>query len=108
MENKVDIGRIITAENGKARPDAEGEVLFAASFFEWFTEEAARLYGDVIPHSNATSRTHVIKEPVGVWVDHPVELPYCNGSAGPCCRMHCDSQVRWSYPLLFQCLGCAV
>lgn len=66
VENKVDIGRIITAENGKARPDAEGEVLFAASFFEWFSEEAARLYGDVIPHSNATSRTHVIKEPVGV------------------------------------------
>lgn len=40
--------------------------MFAAGFFEWFAEEAPRLYGDVIPHSNATSRTHVIKEPVGV------------------------------------------
>ena len=65
-ENKLDLGRIITAENGKAKVDAEGEVLFAASFFEWFAEEAPRVYGDVIPHSNATSRTHVIKEPVGV------------------------------------------
>ena len=66
VENKVDLGRIITAENGKAKADAEGEVLFSASFFEWFAEEAPRVYGDVIPHSNSTSRTHVIKEPVGV------------------------------------------
>ena len=65
-ENKLDLGRIITAENGKAKVDAEGEVLFAASFFEWFAEEAPRIYGDVIPHSNAANRTHVIKEPVGV------------------------------------------
>ncbi|KAL5362580.1 Aldehyde/histidinol dehydrogenase [Aspergillus floccosus] len=65
-ENKEDIGRIITAENGKAKADAEGEALFAASFFEWFGEEAARVYGDVIPHSNPTSRIQVLKEPVGV------------------------------------------
>lgn len=65
-ENKEDIGRIITAENGKARADAEGEALFAASFFEWFAEEAPRVYGDVIPHTNPTSRTHVLKQPVGV------------------------------------------
>ncbi|KAF9886455.1 Succinate-semialdehyde dehydrogenase, mitochondrial [Aspergillus nanangensis] len=63
---KEDIGRIITAENGKSKADAEGEVLFAASFFEWFAEEAPRIYGDVIPHSTPTSRTHVLKEPVGV------------------------------------------
>lgn len=66
VENKEDIGRIITAENGKAKGDAEGEALFSASFFEWFAEEAPRVYGDIIPHSNPTSRTHVLKEPVGV------------------------------------------
>ncbi|KAI9929627.1 hypothetical protein ASPWEDRAFT_740991 [Aspergillus wentii DTO 134E9] len=66
VENKVDIARIITSENGKAKADAEGEVLFAASFFEWFAEEAPRICGDVIPHSNPSSRTHVLKEPVGV------------------------------------------
>ncbi|KAL3457670.1 Aldehyde/histidinol dehydrogenase [Aspergillus heterothallicus] len=66
LENKQDLGRIITAENGKSKGDAEGEVLFSASFFEWFAEEAPRIYGDVIPHSNPSSRTQVIKEPVGV------------------------------------------
>lgn len=66
VENKEDIGKIIVAENGKAKADAEGEALFAASFFEWFGEEASRTYGDVIPHSNSSFRTRVIKEPVGV------------------------------------------
>lgn len=66
VEKKEDLGKIILAENGKAKADAEGEVLFSASFFEWFAEEAARIYGDVIPHSNPTSRTEVIKEPIGV------------------------------------------
>jgi succinate-semialdehyde dehydrogenase/glutarate-semialdehyde dehydrogenase len=66
LENKEDLARIITAENGKAKADAEGEVVFSASFFEWFAEEAPRIYGDVIPHSNGSSRTHVIREPVGV------------------------------------------
>ncbi|OAR01678.1 hypothetical protein LLEC1_02197 [Akanthomyces lecanii] len=66
LENKQDLGKIILAENGKARGDAEGEVVFAASFFEWFAEEAARTYGSVVPHSNPTFRTQVVKEPVGV------------------------------------------
>ncbi|KAL4940911.1 hypothetical protein BDV06DRAFT_213112 [Aspergillus oleicola] len=66
VQNKEDIGKIITAENGKAKGDAEGEALFSASFFEWFSEEAPRIYGDVIPHSNPSSRTQVNKEPVGV------------------------------------------
>ncbi|GJC80491.1 glutarate-semialdehyde dehydrogenase DavD [Colletotrichum liriopes] len=66
VENKEDLGKIITAENGKWKGDAEGEALFAASFFEWFGEEAPRVYGDIIPHSNPTHRTRVIKEPIGV------------------------------------------
>lgn len=65
-EHKEDIGKIITSENGKAKADAEGEVLFAAGFFEWFGEEAARIQGDVVPHSNPTSRTRIMKEPIGV------------------------------------------
>ncbi|KZL64577.1 succinate-semialdehyde dehydrogenase (NAD-dependent aldehyde dehydrogenase), partial [Colletotrichum tofieldiae] len=66
VENKEDLEEIITAENGKSKGDAEGEALFAASFFEWFGEEAPRVYGDIIPHNNPTHRTRVIKEPVGV------------------------------------------
>lgn len=59
IENKVDIGKVITAENGKANGDAEGEALFSSSFFEWFAEEAPRLYGDVVPHSNSSARTQI-------------------------------------------------
>ncbi|TQN64348.1 Succinate-semialdehyde dehydrogenase [NADP(+)] [Colletotrichum shisoi] len=66
VENREDLGKIITAENGKAKGDAEGEALFAASFFEWFGEEASRIYGDIVPHSNPTYGTRIIKEPVGV------------------------------------------
>ncbi|KAF5628897.1 succinate-semialdehyde dehydrogenase (NADP+) [Fusarium sp. NRRL 52700] len=65
-ENKADIAKIITAENGKAKADAEGEVVFSAGFFEWFAEEAPRLYGDVVSHSQPNSRIQVIKQPVGV------------------------------------------
>ncbi|KAF4810133.1 Glutarate-semialdehyde dehydrogenase DavD [Colletotrichum tropicale] len=66
MENKTDLATLITWENGKAKADAAGEVVFAASFLEWFAEEAARIYGDVIPHSNPNMRVSVLKEPVGV------------------------------------------
>lgn len=66
MENKDDLATLITWENGKSVADAAGEVIFAASFLEWFAEEAARIYGDVIPHSNPTFRVSVMKEPIGV------------------------------------------
>lgn len=66
MENKDDLATLITWENGKAAPDAKGEVLFAASFLEWFAEEAPRVYGDLIPHTQPGFRVAVHKEPVGV------------------------------------------
>ncbi|KAH8427439.1 NAD-dependent succinate-semialdehyde dehydrogenase [Aspergillus melleus] len=66
LENQEDLAKLITLENGKAKPDAAGEVLFAASFLEWFSEEAARIYGDVIPHSQPSFRVSVLKEPIGV------------------------------------------
>jgi succinate-semialdehyde dehydrogenase / glutarate-semialdehyde dehydrogenase len=66
LANKKDLATMVSCENGKAQSDAAGEVLFAASFLEWFAEEAPRIYGDVIPHTNPTSRTMVLKEPIGV------------------------------------------
>ncbi|KAF4314367.1 hypothetical protein GTA08_BOTSDO01298 [Botryosphaeria dothidea] len=66
VAHRGDLGAIVTAENGKAKGDAEGEALFAAGFFEWFAEEAPRLYGDVVPHSNPAARTAVLRQPVGV------------------------------------------
>lgn len=64
--NEDDLATIITAENGKARADAVGEVQMAASYFEWFSEEAVRIYGDVVEHTNPSLRTRIIKAPVGV------------------------------------------
>lgn len=66
LENAEDLATLISWENGKAKADAAGEVLFAASFLEWFSEEAGRVYGDVIPHSAPGFRVSVLKEPVGV------------------------------------------
>lgn len=65
-ENAEDIARLITWENGKPIADAKGEVAYAAGFFEWFSEEAPRTYGDTIPATVAGNRVFTIKEPVGV------------------------------------------
>ncbi|CVK91405.1 probable UGA2-succinate semialdehyde dehydrogenase [Fusarium mangiferae] len=66
LENKDDLAVLITSENGKSKADAAGEVLFAASFIEWFAEEAPRIYGDVISHSQSSFRVSTLKEPIGV------------------------------------------
>lgn len=66
IENQEDIATLITWENGKPIGDARGEALYAASFLEWFSEEAPRVYGETIPASVAGSRVATFKEPVGV------------------------------------------
>ncbi|KAI9702281.1 MAG: succinate semialdehyde dehydrogenase NADP+ linked [Bogoriella megaspora] len=66
VDNAEDIAKLITWENGKPLPDAKGEVTYASNFFEWFSEEAPRSYGDTIPASIAGNRVFTIKEPVGV------------------------------------------
>ena len=66
LQHREDLATIISWENGKSKSDASGEVLFAASFLEWYSEEAARVYGDVIPHSAPGFRVSVTREPVGV------------------------------------------
>uniref|UniRef100_A0A8C4U3M3 Succinate-semialdehyde dehydrogenase, mitochondrial n=1 Tax=Falco tinnunculus TaxID=100819 RepID=A0A8C4U3M3_FALTI len=66
VENREELARIITAENGKPLKEAQGEILYSASFLEWFAEEARRVYGDVIPASAKDRRILVLKQPVGV------------------------------------------
>jgi len=66
MENADDLAAILTAEMGKPLAEAKGEVLYGASFVEWFGEEAKRIYGDVIPGHQRDKRIVVIKQPVGV------------------------------------------
>lgn len=65
-ENAEDLATLITWENGKPLADAKGEASYAASFLEWFSEEAPRNYGDVIEASIPGNRVFTIKEPVGV------------------------------------------
>jgi len=66
MENQDDLGVLMTAEQGKPLAEAKGEVAYAASFIEWFGEEAKRVYGDTIPSHAADKRIMVLKEPIGV------------------------------------------
>jgi len=61
-----DLARIMTAEQGKPLAEAKGEVVYGASFIEWFAEEARRIYGETIPSTDAGKRFLVIKQPIGV------------------------------------------
>ena len=61
-----DLARIMTAEQGKPLAEAKGEVVYGASFLEWFAEEARRIYGETIPSTDGNKRFLVIKQPIGV------------------------------------------
>ncbi|HCL3680315.1 TPA: NADP-dependent succinate-semialdehyde dehydrogenase [Pseudomonas aeruginosa] len=66
IEHQDDLGRLLTQEQGKPLAEARGEIAYAASFFEWFGEEAKRVYGDIIPGHQPDKRLMVIKQPIGV------------------------------------------
>ncbi len=66
LENADDLARLITAEGGKPLLEAKGEVLYGASFVEWFAEEGKRTYGESIPSPAASTRLLVVKQPIGV------------------------------------------
>ncbi len=61
-----DLALLMTSEQGKPYAEAKGEVLYAASFVEWFAEEAKRVYGDTVPATQADKRLVVIMQPIGV------------------------------------------
>ena len=65
-EHVEDLAALMTAEQGKPLHEASGEIAYAASFLEWFAEEARRIYGDVIPSHAADKRIVVTREPIGV------------------------------------------
>ncbi len=66
LENEEELARLMTEENGKPFKEALGEVRYAASFVEWFAEEAKRIYGRTVPGKSENHRIKVIKQPVGV------------------------------------------
>ncbi len=66
MANQEDLAQIMTAEQGKPLTESRGEIAYAASFIEWFGEEAKRVYGDTIPAHARDKRIVVLKQPIGV------------------------------------------
>lgn len=66
LKNQDDLALLMTTEQGKPLAEAKGEVVYGASFIEWFAEEGRRVYGDTIPQPTPDKRLVVIKEPIGV------------------------------------------
>ena len=66
MANQDDLGRLMTAEQGKPLPEAKGEVAYGASFVEWFAEEAKRVNGETLPQFDNNRRLLVLRQPIGV------------------------------------------
>lgn len=97
VENVDDLGKLMTAEQGKPLAEAKGEVLYAASFIEWFAEEAKRVYGDTIPSPFNDWRLVVIKEPIGVCAAiTPWNFPAAmiTRKAGPALASGCTMVVK--------------
>jgi len=66
MANQDDLGRIMTAEEGKPLPEARGEIAYGAAFVEWFAEEAKRINGETLPQFDNNRRLLVLRQPIGV------------------------------------------
>lgn len=111
QDNAEDIAQIMTAEQGKPLAEARGEVQYAASFIEWFSEEGKRAYGDVIPTPAADKRLVVVKEPVGVCAAiTPWNFPAAmiTRKAAPALAAGCTMLVRPADATPFTALALAV
>ncbi len=107
MENQDDLARLMTAEQGKPLAESLGEIVYAASFIEWFAEEGKRIYGDIIPTHAPGKRIVVTKEPIGVCVAiTPWNFPAAmiTRKAGPAlaagCTMVCKPATATPYSAL--------
>ena len=77
LANQDDLARLMTAEQGKPLAEARGEIAYSAGFVEWFSEEAKRVYGDVIPSHGSDKRIVTLKQPIGVGSQSSRSLPCC-------------------------------
>ncbi len=66
LKNQDDLALILSMEQGKPLSEAKGEILYGASYIEWFAEEAKRVYGDIIPAASPDKRILTLKQPIGV------------------------------------------
>lgn len=97
VENKEDLARLITLEEGKPIREARGEVDYAASFLRWFSEEATRVRGDTIPAKSPSQRIVTIKQPIGVCAAiTPWNFPAAmiTRKAGPALAAGCTMVVK--------------
>src|SRR5258705_10940135 len=111
MANQEDLAQLMTAEQGKPLAEAKGEVAYAASFLEWFAEEAKRSYGDVIPSSKPGSKIIVTREPVGVVAAiTPWNFPLAmiTRKAGPALAAGCTMVLKPSEETPLSALALAV
>ena len=81
IKNQEALAQLMTAEQGKPLVESRGEIAYAASFIEWFGEEAKRVYGETIPPHGPDKRLVVIKQPIGV----------------------CAAITPWNFPLAILC-----
>ena len=111
MENQGDLALILTSEQGKPLAEAKGEIAYAASFIEWFGEEAKRVYGDTIPNPLPGRRIIVQKEPIGVFAAiTPWNFPSAmiTRKAGPGWAAGCTGIIRPASETPFSALALAV
>ena len=111
MANLDDLGALMTAEQGKPLAEAKGEVAYAASFIEWFAEEAKRVYGDTIPSPWQDRRLVVIKQPIGVCAAiTPWNFPTAMiaRKAGPALASGCTMLAKPAESTPFSALAIAV
>jgi succinate-semialdehyde dehydrogenase/glutarate-semialdehyde dehydrogenase len=108
--NADDLAAIMTAEQGKPLAEAKGEVVYSASFLEWFAEEGKRVYGDIIPQNAQGRRILVSKEPIGVFAAiTPWNFPSAmiTRKAGPAWAVGCTGVIRPASQTPFSALALA-
>ncbi|KAE8762037.1 succinate-semialdehyde dehydrogenase [Paraburkholderia madseniana] len=111
LENRDALAELLTREQGKPLAEARGEVGYAASFLEWFAEEAKRSYGDVIPSPNPNAKIIVTREPVGVVAAiTPWNFPLAmiTRKAGPALAAGCTMVLKPSEETPLSALALAV
>jgi succinate-semialdehyde dehydrogenase/glutarate-semialdehyde dehydrogenase len=111
LANQDDLGLIMTSEQGKPLAEAKGEIAYAASFIEWFAEEARRVYGDTIPAPLADRRILALKQPIGVTAAiTPWNFPTAmlTRKAGPALAAGCSMVVKPATQTPFSALAFAL
>ena len=107
MEQKENLARVMTEEQGKPLKAAMGEVQYGADFLRWYAEEAKRVYGETIPAPRSDQRFIVMRQPVGVVAAitiNRLELPhvhdYQKSRPGSGCRMYCGVETGGINPFV--------